>query len=120
MEIDGHQRLLMDYVAAIGGKDPRLHSDGLVQFDLDGVPSKVRVKEGGARIRGAATIEHIDDVNAAWSWIGSQPNPPTSELAAWESEPPRHVRRVDSLEGSLSWHDPASTRASCVSALFAW
>ena len=34
-------------------------------------------------------------------------------------EPPRHVRRADSLEGSLSWHDPASTRPSCVSALSA-
>jgi len=31
-------------------------------------------------------------------------------------EPPRHVRRADSLEGSLSWHVPRGTRPSCVSA----
>jgi hypothetical protein len=29
-------------------------------------------------------------------------------------EPPRDVRRVDSLEGSFSWHVPRSTRPSCV------
>jgi predicted helicase len=33
------------------------------------------------------------------------------------TEPPRRVRRAGSLEGSLSWHDPASTRPNCVSAL---
>jgi hypothetical protein len=35
-------------------------------------------------------------------------------------EPPRDVRRADSLEGSLSWHVPRSTRPSCVSARCGW
>ena len=120
MEIDGHQRLLMDYVAAIGGNDPRLHSDGLVQFDLDGVPSKVRVKEGGARIRGAATIEHIDDVDAAWSWIESQPNPPTSELAAWDSGEGPVLRHVweRAIGVSLGVDDPIAAEVAAFRA--AW
>lgn len=37
-----------------------------------------------------------------------------------QNEPPRQVRRVDSLEGSLSWHDPRSTPRSCVSARCGW
>ena len=36
---------------------------------------------------------------------------------SYRLEPPRRVRRAGSLEGSLSWHDPASTRPNCVSAL---
>ncbi len=35
-------------------------------------------------------------------------------------ESPRYVRRVNYLEGSLSWHDPTPTRASFVSALSEW
>ncbi|WP_169741842.1 type IV secretory system conjugative DNA transfer family protein, partial [Nocardioides aequoreus] len=37
-------------------------------------------------------------------------------MAVAQAEPPRHVRRADSLEGSLSWHVPRGTRPSCVSA----
>lgn len=35
-------------------------------------------------------------------------------------ESPRHVRRADSLEGSVSWDVPVSIRASFVSALSVW
>jgi transposase len=40
--------------------------------------------------------------------------------AEGKTEPPRDVRRADSLEGSLSWHVPRSTRPSCVSARCGW
>lgn len=35
-------------------------------------------------------------------------------------ESPRHVRRVNSLKGSLSWHVLRSTRPSCASGLSGW
>ena len=64
----------------------------------------------------------------------------SDEILAWQSRPleafypviyldaivvkvresPRRVRRLDSLEGSVSWHDPTSIRASFVSAQSAW
>lgn len=37
-----------------------------------------------------------------------------------ETDSPRHVRRQDSLEGSVSWDVPVSIRASFVSALSVW
>jgi transposase len=45
---------------------------------------------------------------------------PTRDYVARRTEPPRDVRRVDSLEGSLLWHVPRSTRPSCVSARCGW
>ena len=57
---------------------------------------------------------------AAAAWVGVTWGIWSVSRRVTTTESPRRVRRLDSLEGSVSWDVPVSTRASFVSGLCGW
>ena len=107
--LTAQQHMLHDYALSIDGGQPRFGPDGQVHFDLHGVPARVRVKEGGGRIRGSAVIAEVEDTTAALEWLSTQPLPPTAELTLWDGEGGRALLRFvweRRLETVLAGGDP--------------
>jgi len=111
------------------------------------VAEGTQVHVGGVRERSPALarslgMQHTSRLAAATCLTPSSRRPATRQyarcLCTWRGPPvapctracrqrpvsptesPRRFRRLDSLEGSVSWHVPTHTRVSFVSALFAW
>ncbi|MBU1250286.1 MAG: IS3 family transposase, partial [Actinobacteria bacterium] len=103
----------------------RIHADSRATYGAPRVLAELRLGLGvhvaRKRVARLMRADGLVGVSHRRKRRGWKPDTATHEdLVKRQFESPRRVRRLDSLEGSVSWHDPTSIRASFVSAQSAW